>query len=116
MLIFSGNFFGAVAVVLCQTIFTNSLSELIPQYAPGVDAQAIIDAGSTKFREVVASDQLAEVMVAYAKSIDRTWYFDAAIAALAFVFGWLLGFKDIKKKPDGEKGHSQPTQAVDRQV
>ncbi|ROW05847.1 hypothetical protein VMCG_05198 [Cytospora schulzeri] len=116
MLMFTGNFFGAVAVVLCQTIFTNSLSELVPKYAPSVDPQVVIDAGSTKVREVVASDQLAEVMVAYAKSIDRTWYFDAAIAALAFVFGWLLGFKDIRKKREDEKSQNQPTQEVDQGI
>lgn len=98
MLMFAGNFSGAVAVVLCQTVFTNSLSELIPQYAPGVDAQVVIAAGSTKVREVVSPGQLAEVMDAYAKSIARIWDLDAAIAALAFVFGWLLGFKDIRKK------------------
>ncbi|KAH8765537.1 putative MFS multidrug transporter [Diaporthe sp. PMI_573] len=98
MLMFAGNFSGAVAVVLCQTVFTNSLSELITQYAPGIDAQLVIDAGSTKVREVVSPDQLPEVMDAYAKSIARIWDLDAAIAALAFVFGWLLGFKDIRKK------------------
>lgn len=95
---FAGNFSGAVAVVLCQTVFTNSLSELIPQYAPGVDSQLVIDAGSTKVREVVTPNQLPDVMDAYAKSISRIWDLGAAIAALAFVFGWLLGFKDIRKK------------------
>lgn len=84
----TGCFVGVVAAVLCQMVFTNSLSELNPRYASEVDPQIVINAGSTKVREATASDQLAGFMVAYAKSIDRKWHFDAAIAALAFVFGW----------------------------
>lgn len=113
MLMFTGNIFGAVAVVLCDTIFNNSLTELIPKYAPGVDPQVVINAGSTKVRQVVSSDQLAGVLVAYAKSIGRDWYFDASIAALAFIIGWFLGFKDIRKKPEEVKSQSQVTQPID---
>lgn len=100
MLMFSGNFFGAVAVVICQTVYTNGLSDLIPTYAPDVNAQVVINAGATKVREVVSPNQLPEVMTAYAKSIDNIWYLDCGLAAVVFVFGWLLGFQDIRKKPD----------------
>ncbi|KAK6064073.1 major facilitator superfamily transporter [Seiridium cupressi] len=103
MIMFIGNFAGAVAVVLSQTIFTNSLLELIPQYAPEVDPGVVIAAGSTKIREVVATGRIAQVLVAYAKSVDRTWYLTAAIAAVPFFFGWLLGFQDIRQKTKDEE-------------
>ncbi|KAK9774085.1 putative Major facilitator superfamily (MFS) profile domain-containing protein [Seiridium cardinale] len=103
IIMFIGNFAGAVAVVLSQTIFTNSLLELIPQYAPEVDPGVVIAAGSTKVREVVATSQIAQVLVAYAKSVDRTWYFTAAIAAVPFFFGWMLGFQDIRQKTKHEE-------------
>lgn len=103
MLMFSGNFFGAVAVVICQTVYTNSLAELIPAYAPDVDPQIVINAGATKVRDVVSPNQLPEVMTAYAKSIDNIWYLDCGLAAVVFVFGWLLGFQDIRKKMDVRK-------------
>ena len=111
IIMFLGNFSGAVAVVLCQTIFTNSLLELIPQYAPSVDPEIVIEAGSTKVREVVGPDQISQVLVAYAKSVDRTWYFGAAIAALPFIFAWLLGFQDIRKEPKSEE-NSQVSNAT----
>lgn len=103
MLMFSGNFSGAVAVVICQTVYTNSLSELIPWYAPDVNPQVVINAGATKVREVVSSSQLPEVMTAYAKSIDNIWYLDCGLAAVVFIFGWLLGFKDIRQKLENRK-------------
>lgn len=103
MLMFSGNFFGAVAVVICQTVYTNSLAELIPAYAPDVDPQVVINAGATKVRDVVSPNQLPEVMTAYAKSIDNIWYLDCGLAAVVFVFGWFLGFQDIRKKMDVRK-------------
>jgi hypothetical protein len=92
-----------IAVVLCQTIFTNSLVELIPKYAPGVDPEIVIEAGSTKVRDVVGPDHISQVLVAYAKSLDRTWYFGVALAALPFFFAWLLGFQDIRQKPKNEE-------------
>lgn len=100
MLMFSGNFCGAVAVVICQTVYTNSLTELIPAYAPDVNPQVVINAGATKVREVVSPNQLPEVLTAYAKSIDNIWYLDCGLAAVVFVFGWFLGFQDIRKKMD----------------
>lgn len=103
MLMFSGNFSGAVAVVICQTVYTNSLSELIPTYAPDVNPQVVINAGATKVREVVSSSQLPEVMTAYSKSIDNIWYLDCGLAAVVFLFGWLLGFKDIRQKLENRK-------------
>jgi hypothetical protein len=109
LIMFLGNFSGAVAVVLCQTIFTNSLFELVPQYAPDVDPGVVIAAGSTKVRDVVAPGQIAQVLVAYAKSIDRTWYLTTAVTALAFVFAWLLGFQDIRKKPEDENSQVNNT-------
>lgn len=103
MLMFSGNFAGAVAVVICQTVYTNGLSDLIPWYAPDVDPQVVIDAGATKVREVVSSSQLPEVMKAYSKSIDNIWYLDCGLAAVVFIFGWLLGFKDIRQKLENRR-------------
>lgn len=103
MLMFSGNFCGAVAVVICQTVYTNSLSELIPAYAPDVNPDVVINAGATKIREVVSPNQLPEVLTAYAKSIDNIWYLDCGLAGVVFVFGWFLGFQDIRKKMDVRK-------------
>jgi hypothetical protein len=98
LLMFSQAIGGALFLSFSETIFTNSLKILVPQYAPSVDAQAIIDAGATGFRTLIKGAELAGVLVAYSKSIDRVFYLAVGAAIASFTFGWLIGFKDIRKK------------------
>lgn len=96
------NFSAAVMIVISQTIFTNSLVKLIPQYAPGVSSSLVIAAGSTNIRKVVPADSLAGVLLAYAKSLDRVWYFTASIAVPSFIFAWFMGWHNFQHKSDPE--------------
>lgn len=113
VLVFTQNFSAAVMIVLSQTVFTNSLVELIPRYAPGVDPSVVIAAGSTKIGSVVPADKLAGVLMSYAKSLNQVFYFCAGIAVPAFVFGCLIGWRSIqKKKPDDAEGSDGPARAV----
>ncbi len=83
-----------------ETILTNSLRNLVPVYAPGVNAEAVIAVGATGVRELVTnSTQLAGVLVAYSKSIDRVFYLAIGCSAACFIFAWPMGNKDIRKKP-----------------
>ncbi|KGO59266.1 Major facilitator superfamily domain, general substrate transporter [Penicillium expansum] len=74
LVMFSQTVSGALFLSLSDTIFTNSLSALVPQYAPLVNPQTIINAGATGFRSTLSDAQLAGVLVAYAKSVDRVFY------------------------------------------
>lgn len=103
-LVFMQNFGAAVMVVFAQTILTNGLHDLIPVYAPSVDADMIIKAGGTSMRRVVPADVLGGVLLAYAKSIDRIFYFAAGICGISFVFSWFMGWVDMRKKPQTEDG------------
>jgi hypothetical protein len=102
ILVFLQNFSAAVMIVVSQTIFTNSLTKLIPQYAPGVTASLVIAAGSTNIRKVVPVDSIAGVLLAYAKSLDRVWYFCAGIALPSFIFAWFMGWRNFQQKLDSE--------------
>ncbi|MCJ1299983.1 hypothetical protein MMC08_002777 [Hypocenomyce scalaris] len=103
LVIFSQSFAGALFLSFSDTIFTNSLKTLIPIYAPSVSAQTIIDAGATGFQNEVSGANLAGVLIAYAKSIDRVFYLTAGMGVGCFVFAWGMGWKDIRKKDDGLK-------------
>ncbi|MCJ1399411.1 hypothetical protein MMC11_002613 [Xylographa trunciseda] len=103
LVFFSQNFVGALYLTLSDTIFTNSLVTLIPQYAPSVNPQSIINAGATGFRTLINGEELANVLVAYATSIDRVFYLTAGAAVVCFTFGWFLGWKDIRKKDQVSK-------------
>ncbi|KAJ5378910.1 major facilitator superfamily-domain-containing protein [Penicillium cosmopolitanum] len=56
---FSQLFTGALFLSFSDTVFTNSLSSLIPKYAPSTDPKIIINAGATGFRSYVSGQDLA---------------------------------------------------------
>ena len=103
LVLFSQNFVGALFLSFSDTIFTNSLSTLIPEYTPSINPQTVINAGATGFRTVINGEQLANVLVAYAKSVDRVFYLTAGAAVVCFTFSWFLGWKDIRKKDQVSK-------------
>jgi hypothetical protein len=96
--IFSQSFGASVFLSLAETIYSNSFSTLISQYAPSVDAQSIVDAGATGFRSIVSGSNLEGVLIAYAKSIDRVFYMAAGMAVGCFVFSIGMGWSNLKKK------------------
>ncbi|MCJ1386881.1 hypothetical protein MMC17_010009 [Xylographa soralifera] len=98
LVMFSQNLVGALFLSFSDTIFTNSLTTLIPMYAPSVDPQTVVNAGATGFRTLINGEDLANVLVAYAKSIDRVFYLTTGAAVICFTFGWFVGWKDIRRK------------------
>ncbi|KAI1770195.1 MFS general substrate transporter [Hypoxylon cercidicola] len=111
-LVFLQMFSAAVMIIISQTILTNSLVDLVPQDAPGVDPQLVINAGTTAtdLRQAVGLDRLPGVLWAYSRSLQRVWYFAAGISALAFVVGWWLGWGNFRKKANEiESGESAET-------
>lgn len=98
ILMFSQAFFGATFLSFSDTIFTNSLKNLIPKYAPSVDPQSVINAGATGFRSNLEGTTLANVLVAYAKSVDRVFYLSVGAAVGCFTFAWAIGWANIRKK------------------
>ncbi|KAK7997400.1 cytochrome P450 [Apiospora arundinis] len=99
---FSQAFGGALWLAFCDLIFTNGLRTLIPVYAPSVDPQAVIDGGARGLadadgKSISGADALG-VLVAYAKTLDRDFYFAAGISVASFLTAWFMGFKDIRKK------------------
>lgn len=98
MLQFSQTFGGALYLSFSSTIFTNRLRGLDPEYAPSVDANAVINAGANKFAKVVSENQLAHVLMAYAESVDRVFYLIADTDVACFGFAWRMDLKDIRVK------------------
>ena len=98
LITFSQSFGAALFLSFAETIFGNSFATLIPQYAPSVNSQSVIDAGATAFRDVVSASDLAGVLTAYAISIDRVFYMAAALGAGCFAFAWGMGWQDMRKK------------------
>ncbi|KAK4208432.1 major facilitator superfamily domain-containing protein [Rhypophila decipiens] len=105
-LIFAQNMLTAIWLTIANTIFNNSLRTLIPEYAPSIDPQTVVDAGATGIRSVVPDGPVLEQLLsAYSKAIDKTFYISSASLAVSLFFVWGTGWKDIRKKK-GQEGAS----------
>ncbi|KAK9310997.1 MFS multidrug transporter [Lipomyces starkeyi] len=98
LVMFCGTLGGAVFLTLASTIFGNSLKSELPNYAPSVNATAVIAAGATGFRDVVTESQLPGVLKAYGISVDRVFYLTAGAGVACFCFAWGTGWKDLREK------------------
>ncbi|KAL2871247.1 MDR family MFS transporter [Aspergillus lucknowensis] len=104
---FFTTFFGALFLSFANTVLTNSLRTLVPQYAPNVDAQTVIAAGATDLASAVPAADLPGVLVAYSESVNRVMYLCVGAACACFIFAWGMGWKDIRAK-----GSSSPTSTI----
>ncbi|KAF2493508.1 MFS general substrate transporter [Lophium mytilinum] len=95
---FSQTFMGSIMLTSANTILNNSLKTKIPQYAPGVDVQFVVNAGARGFRKVLKGAALEGVLHAYADSIDRVFYLSAGGACACFCVVWGVGWNDIRRK------------------
>lgn len=98
IVIFTQNFGGAIWVAVAQAIFDNSLYKAIGTYAPGVDPNTLLEAGVRSIRSLVSKADLPGVLLAYAQSVNHVFYLGTALAGVAFLLSWSLGWTDIRKK------------------
>ena len=96
--IFFNSLGGALSISVAQNIFSNSLIQEIPVYAPGVNPQVVIAAGASHIREVVSKAQLPGVLLAYDVAITRAYILSIATAGLAFLFSFIFEWKSVKGK------------------
>ncbi|KAJ5174506.1 HC-toxin efflux carrier TOXA [Penicillium canariense] len=115
MLMFCPQLAGALLISFGNTIFSNSLKTLIPQYAPSVDPETAIAAGATGLRNVVPSSVLGNVLIAYAKSVDRVFYLIAACGVSTFFLAWGMGWNDIRKSKGPQPSQPQPAQEQEQE-
>jgi hypothetical protein len=102
LMIFSQNFGAAIAIVISNTIFTQTLIKLVPRYAPSVSAKAALEAGSGAgaVRHLVKGheDELMGVLNAYSEGFRNIFYFLVGISILAVGASLGMGWVDVRKK------------------
>jgi hypothetical protein len=96
-LLFIQTFSGALFLSFAETIFSNSLVSGLANFAPTVDAEAVITAGASSFRSLLEPGQLESVLLAYNQSLVHCFYLAAATAAAVFVTCWGMGWKDVRE-------------------
>jgi hypothetical protein len=98
LVVFCQTFGGSLFLTFAQTIFSRSLVDGLKEYAPTVNAQAVITAGATAIQQVVKPDEVPGVLEAYNLAINRDFYLAVGASAGAFLFCWGMGWQSIKKK------------------
>ena len=90
----------AVWVVVANAIFNNSLRKELSQRAAliGPSPDVIIAAGARNIRAAgLTPSELAAVLVAYGKAIDRTMYLGIAVFGCVMLVAWEMGFTNLKE-------------------
>ncbi|KAI4937717.1 hypothetical protein J4E85_000152 [Alternaria conjuncta] len=98
--VFFQNLSTSIAVVIANTIFSQTLRSAITRYAPTISPQAAIDAGSSAsaVRALVPLGELDGVLRAYSEGLRDVFYFLVGIACLATLASLGMGWKDIRNK------------------
>lgn len=97
---------GAIFVSVGNTILQNSLLNAgRNNMLPGVDVQAVIDAGAAEFRSKVTAEQLPALLAVYNKALQKVLIAAIPMAGLAMIsslfFEW-RNVKDNRKNGDEE--------------
>ncbi|KAI9651374.1 hypothetical protein NHQ30_001415 [Ciborinia camelliae] len=101
----SQSFGGAIFVSVGNNILQNQLkSSADDGQLPGVDIQAVLDAGATGFRSVVDPDQLSALLIAYNGALQKVFIAAIPVIGLAFISSLFLEWKSVKTQKGVEKG------------
>ncbi|KAI1296448.1 major facilitator superfamily domain-containing protein [Xylaria venustula] len=99
-----------IFLTLYNVLFDTSLRSQLQLQAPNVDVEAIINAGATGFRNVVSSQDLPKVLVAYSTSLDYVFYLGAAAGVVALAAALGMDWNDIRKKEGAAPPTLRPTE------
>lgn len=96
-LMFLGQNLGAsVFVCIAQTVFLQQLESNLQKVIPADTAAELINIGATDLRSIVPSGLLPQVLVAYNKTIDHTFYVGMGVACVSIIPAILFEWKSVK--------------------
>lgn len=72
---------GSIFLTIAQVVFVSGLRSGLREFAPGLDANAAIDAGATAFMASVPAELRDAVLDAYNKAVTYTFYLGLGLAA-----------------------------------
>ena len=97
--LFGRNFGSSLFVSVGNNILdSNLLSGLKARAVPGVDPEAVLQAGATEFRSVVPASALPAVLDVYNKALQKTFQVGLIISCIAVIGAALIEWKSVKGK------------------
>ncbi|CAL5866561.1 uncharacterized protein PFLUO_LOCUS770 [Penicillium psychrofluorescens] len=106
---FAQYFGGTIMLSIAKSVFENELPSELATYAPSVNPEAVINAGSTGIQDVVTPAELSGTLFAYSKSLMLTMWLPTAAAIISFFLSFGLGWHRIApRKQPGATSESSP--------
>ncbi|KAB2572090.1 MFS gliotoxin efflux transporter gliA [Lasiodiplodia theobromae] len=99
MVLFFQTMGGAFMVSGAQSAFTNTLVKNLATHAPGVDVQAVIEAGATNLRETFSGDELAGILTSYMAGLKVAFAIVIALTGGATVASLAMPWTSVKSRP-----------------
>lgn len=97
--LFGRNFGGSLFVSVGNNILdSNLLSGLRTRTIPGMDREAVLEAGATEFRSVVPASALPAVLDVYNKALQKTFQVGLIISCIAVIGAATIEWKSVKGK------------------
>ena len=97
--LFGRNFGSSLFVSVGNNILdSNLLSGLKARAIPGVDPEAVLEAGATEFRSVVPASALPAVLDVYKKALQKTFQVGLIVSCIAVIGASLIEWKSVKGK------------------
>jgi hypothetical protein len=97
----AGYLASSVALAVAQAVFASRLKSDIRQQLPGVDPDAVTDAGATDLRSLLPSDVYEKGLHLYNAALTECWYISVILAAVSVIL--VLGLKWKKMDMRDEK-------------
>lgn len=96
IMFFFGELGSAVFMAISQTILLNKLLPKIQRLDPTLTANDLLAAGATGLRNLVGTDLLPSVLVAYSKSLQAVFQTAAALAAVATIMPFAVEWISLR--------------------
>lgn len=96
--VFSQQIGGALMTVIAQAIFTNELRSNLKSLLPTIESDRIIEAGVTRMRSLVNTEELPWLLRAYSNGVATTFYFGTGMSIMGVFVSFWMGMKDVRPK------------------
>ncbi|KAH0036808.1 hypothetical protein KCU78_g1840, partial [Aureobasidium melanogenum] len=97
-ILFAEQFGAALFVAAAQNVFQNRLAVNLHATVSGLNATSILTAGLSDLRNLVAPEDMRNVLVAVDQSVAQTWYMAVVLACMTIVGSATTDWRSVKEK------------------
>ncbi|KAF8211711.1 major facilitator superfamily domain-containing protein [Mycena galopus ATCC 62051] len=98
LVMFANTLGGALFVAIAQSVFTSRLVSGLVATVPSVSPTLVLSNGADSLKEVIASEFLPDVLVAYNQALMMAFYVSMALGVIALAGACAVEWRSVKEK------------------